>query len=98
MDFRSQNQISIPFGNVQLKGELIIPSKAKAVVIFSHGSGSSRFSPRNKMVADYLHHEGLGILLFDLLTVPTNIESRGPDLRKIRSFMQYNNYSFIRDL
>ena len=68
MDFRFQNQISIPFGNVQLKGELIIPSNAKAVVIFSHGSGSSRFSPRNKMVADYLHHEGLGTLLFDLLT------------------------------
>lgn len=68
MNFRIHKEVSIPFGNIQLKGELIIPSNAKAVVIFSHGSGSSRFSPRNRMVADYLHHNNLGTLLFDLLT------------------------------
>jgi pimeloyl-ACP methyl ester carboxylesterase len=68
MNFRFHNEVTIPFGNIQLKGELIIPSNANAVVIFSHGSGSSRFSLRNKMVAEYLHHKKLGTLLFDLLT------------------------------
>lgn len=68
MDFRFHNEITVPFGNIELKGELIIPSKAEAVIIFSHGSGSSRFSSRNRMVADYLHKKNLGTLLFDLLT------------------------------
>ena len=68
MKFRCHNEVTVPFGNIQLKGQLIIPEEAKAVVIFSHGSGSSRFSPRNQMVADYLHHKQLGTLLFDLLT------------------------------
>lgn len=68
MNFRFHNEVVVPFGNIELEGELIIPSNANAVVIFSHGSGSSRFSPRNKMVSDYLHHHGLGTLLFDLLT------------------------------
>ena len=68
MNFRFHNEVVVPFGNIELEGELIIPSNANAVVIFSHGSGSSRFSPRNKMVSDYLHHRGLGTLMFDLLT------------------------------
>jgi len=68
MDFRYHSEVNIPVGNVSLEGELIIPSKAKAVVIFSHGSGSSRFSKRNRMVAEYLQKKNLGTLLFDLLT------------------------------
>ena len=68
MNFRFHNEVVVSFGNIELEGELIIPSNANAVVIFSHGSGSSRFSPRNKMVSDYLHHRGLGTLMFDLLT------------------------------
>ncbi|HEX6847784.1 MAG TPA: dienelactone hydrolase family protein [Chitinophagaceae bacterium] len=68
MDFRFHNELTVPFGNIGLKGELIIPSKAEAVVIFSHGSGSSRFSPRNRMVADFLHQNNIGTFLFDLLT------------------------------
>lgn len=68
MDVRYHNEVSIPVGNVSLEGELIIPSKAKAVIIFSHGSGSSRFSSRNRMVAEFLHKKNLGTLLFDLLT------------------------------
>lgn len=68
MNFQYHSQVEIPFGNIQLKGELIIPLNANAVIIFSHGSGSSRFSPRNKMVADYLHQHEFGTLLFDLLT------------------------------
>ena len=68
MDFRFHNELTVPFGNIGLKGELIIPSKAEAVVIFSHGSGSSRFSPRNRMVAEFLHQNNIGTFLFDLLT------------------------------
>ena len=51
-----------------MKGELFIPLKAKVIIIFSHGSGSSRFSKRNQMVAKYLHEKNFGTLLFDLLT------------------------------
>ena len=68
MDFRFHKEVSIPLGKVTVQGELIIPLKAKAIVIFSHGSGSSRFSKRNQMVAKYLHEKNLGTLLFDLLT------------------------------
>lgn len=60
--------IEIPLKEVTLKGELAIPKGADGVVIFSHGSGSSRFSPRNKFVAEMLHQQNFGTLLFDLLT------------------------------
>ncbi len=68
MDFRFHKEVTIPVGSIELKGELIVPSEASAVVIFSHGSGSSRFSPRNRVVSDYLHKQNLGTFLFDLLT------------------------------
>jgi len=68
MDFRFQKEVRIPVLNVELKGDLIIPLKATAIIIFSHGSGSSRLSPRNQMVANYLHEKKFGTLLFDLLT------------------------------
>ena len=68
MNFRLHNEVSIPVGKTMLSGELVIPMKAEAIIVFSHGSGSSRFSPRNKMVAGYLHHKNFGTLLFDLLT------------------------------
>ncbi len=54
--------------DVSLEGELIIPEHTSALVIFSHGSGSSRFSPRNNYVARQLHQHGIGTFLFDLLT------------------------------
>jgi pimeloyl-ACP methyl ester carboxylesterase len=60
--------VSIPVGNVLLEGELTIPGVSKGIVIFSHGSGSSRFSSRNRMVAQYLNKLDFGTLLFDLLT------------------------------
>src|SRR5688572_904059 len=63
-----KTEVEIPVEEVTTKGELIIPNEAKLIVIFAHGSGSSRFSPRNKMVANYLAQHGLGTLLFDLLT------------------------------
>ena len=60
--------IEIPLRQVVLKGNLFIPENARALVLFSHGSGSSRLSPRNNYVAGVLQHEGLATLLFDLLT------------------------------
>ncbi len=55
-------------GNVRLDGNLFIPDNARGIVVFVHGSGSSRLSPRNKYVAKALNHAGLATLLFDLLT------------------------------
>jgi pimeloyl-ACP methyl ester carboxylesterase len=51
-----------------LKGELVLPDNALGIVVFSHGSGSSRFSPRNKMVGELIQEHGMATLLFDLLT------------------------------
>ncbi|HEY7219811.1 MAG TPA: alpha/beta hydrolase, partial [Candidatus Binatia bacterium] len=58
----------IPANGVQLEGMLVIPYRAKGVVLFAHGSGSSRHSPRNNFVAEALHEGGIGTLLMDLLT------------------------------
>lgn len=55
-------------GGVALPGELIMPDEAAGVVLFAHGSGSSRHSPRNQTVAAGLNEAGFGTLLFDLLT------------------------------
>jgi putative phosphoribosyl transferase len=68
MNLRFHKEVNIPVVNVVLKGELIIPQKARAIIIFSHGSGSSRLSTRNRMVANHLHEKNFGTLLFDLLT------------------------------
>jgi hypothetical protein len=68
MELRFHNEVTIPIGKIMLHGELVIPLKAEAIIIFSHGSGSSRFSPRNQMVAKYLHKKNFGTLLLDLLT------------------------------
>src|SRR5688572_9340883 len=61
-------RVHIPSGEVILEGELQIPSAAKGIVLFAHGSGSSRFSPRNQYVARVIREAGIGTLLFDLLT------------------------------
>jgi len=55
-------------GNVELAGYLAVPDGAPGIVVFAHGSGSSRHSPRNRYVARVLNQAGLGTLLFDLLT------------------------------
>jgi putative phosphoribosyl transferase len=62
------NTVHIPADSVELDGELIVPPSASGVVLFAHGSGSSRFSPRNTYVARVLQQYGIGTLLFDLLT------------------------------
>lgn len=54
---------------LNLRGTLSVPAAAKSLVIFAHGSGSSRFSPRNAAVADALNRHGMATLLFDLLTL-----------------------------
>ncbi len=60
--------VDIPTSSAHLDGHLTLPPDAAAVVVFVHGSGSSRHSPRNQFVANTLHDAGLGTLLFDLLT------------------------------
>jgi dienelactone hydrolase len=60
--------VSIPVGGVALAADLTLPPSAKAVVVFAHGSGSGRHSPRNRLVASALADAGLGTLLIDLLT------------------------------
>ena len=55
-------------GRVALEGNLLIPDGARGLVMFAHGSGSSRFSSRNRYVADVLRRSGVGTLLIDLLT------------------------------
>lgn len=64
-----QSTVKIALEDIQLEGFLKIPPKPKGVVIFAHGSGSSRFSPRNQFVADYLYQRNYGTFLFDLLTL-----------------------------
>lgn len=60
--------VSIPVETVELEGKLVVPEEASEIVVFAHGSGSSRHSPRNNFVADVIRSEGMATLLFDLLT------------------------------
>jgi putative phosphoribosyl transferase len=59
---------SVTIGPTRLPGDLVIPEQAVGCVLFAHGSGSSRLSPRNRYVADVLNNSGLATLLLDLLT------------------------------
>src|SRR6059058_263773 len=61
-------EITIPAGEANLAGALSLPERAHSLVLFVHGSGSSRHSPRNQLVARTLNNAGLATLLFDLLT------------------------------
>ncbi|WP_141583384.1 dienelactone hydrolase family protein [Actinomadura sp. WMMA1423] len=62
--------ITLRLPDAELAGDLVIPDGARGVVLFAHGSGSSRHSPRNRAVAEGLNAAGIGTLLIDLLTVP----------------------------
>lgn len=69
-------------GAAALDGDLTVPDGATGVVLFAHGSGSSRYSPRNRMVASVLHERGLATLLADLLTSDEEVrDERTRDLR-----------------
>ncbi|MFO0053591.1 MAG: dienelactone hydrolase family protein [Dolichospermum sp.] len=69
--------VSVITDNVNLEGNLVIPHGAIGIVLFAHGSGSSRYSPRNRYVAEVLQQAGLATLLLDLLT----LEEEEIDLR-----------------
>ena len=60
--------VRVPVGEVSLEGDLTIPAGARGIVMFAHGSGSGRHSPRNRLVAESLNARGLATLLLDLLT------------------------------
>ncbi|HEX5083409.1 MAG TPA: alpha/beta family hydrolase [Blastocatellia bacterium] len=68
MEKQLETQVRIPAGGVVLDGDLAIPGGATGIVVFAHGSGSSRHSPRNRSVARVIQEAGVGSLLFDLLT------------------------------
>jgi len=68
--------VEIPAGPVELEGILSVPPKARGIVLFAHGTGSGRFSPRNQHVAEIIQQAGIATLLLDLLTGP---ESRDPN-------------------
>jgi putative phosphoribosyl transferase len=72
-----QTAVSITSGSDHLAGDLVVPHDAVGLVVFVHGSGSSRFSKRNRYVAETLNQGGLATLLLDLLTV----EEEGVDRR-----------------
>jgi dienelactone hydrolase len=63
-----EHAVMIPLDELSLDGTLTLPDGARAIVVFAHGSGSSRHSPRNRFVAEELNAAGLGTLLMDLLT------------------------------
>ncbi len=63
-----EHEVSIRSGSVRLEGTLGLPKEAQGIVLFAHGSGSSRHSPRNQFVARVLESRGIATLLFDLLT------------------------------
>ncbi|MDW5327567.1 hydrolase [Plantactinospora sp. KLBMP9567] len=67
MDTRT-TETTIPAGDVRLTGDLVVPADARGIVLFAHGSGSSRHSPRNRMVAEALNRRALATVLVDLLT------------------------------
>lgn len=64
-----QDEIHVPAGDVELAGNLCVPEMAEGMVLFAHGSGSSRHSKRNRLVANYLNEHHLGTLLLDLLSM-----------------------------
>jgi pimeloyl-ACP methyl ester carboxylesterase len=68
MNDRDEGLVQITAGGVTLEGNLVIPERTKGLVMFAHGSGSSRFSSRNRYVAEKLREGGLATLLIDLLT------------------------------
>lgn len=65
---KEEGYVEIPTGKIVLQGNLFVPEGTRGIVVFAHGSGSSRFSPRNQYVAKVLQKKGFATLLMDLLT------------------------------
>src|SRR6185369_6988395 len=78
----SSQPVSVPFAGGSLTGDLTLPDDPAGVVLFAHGSGSSRLSPRNQFVAQRLNEAGLATLLIDLLTPSEEaLDDRTSELR-----------------
>ena len=78
----AQEAVRITVGGVALDGDLARPPHGDGIVLFAHGSGSSRHSPRNRRVAEHLQRAGLGTLLMDLLTAEEEqLDLRSRELR-----------------
>ncbi len=75
-DLIREQQVGIPAGRIVLPGTLGLPANPRGIVIFAHGSGSGRFSPRNNAVAQSLQNAGLATLLIDLLTESESLDRR----------------------
>lgn len=74
--------VTVPVGGAEVAGDLVMPPLATGMVLFAHGSGSSRHSPRNRAVAARLNAAGFGTLLLDLLTAEEDlIDARTAELR-----------------
>ncbi len=74
--------VKIPAEQARLQGDLVVPAGAGGIVVFAHGSGSSRLSPRNRYVADVLRQAGMATLLMDLLTADEEtVDARTGHLR-----------------
>ena len=71
---RAASEVELAVGDARLPGHLVLPPHAAGLVLFAHGSGSSRHSPRNHHVAEVLHRSGIGTLLFDLLTPSEEVD------------------------
>src|SRR5215472_866801 len=77
-----EHLVEVPAGGAKLEGSLVAPPGARGIVLFAHGSGSSRFSPRNRFVAGHLRGRRLGTLLIDLLTEGEEaVDERTAELR-----------------
>ena len=78
----TETPVAVPVDGLELEGTLTLPPGAMGVVLFAHGSGSSRHSPRNRLVASELHNAGIGTLLFDLLSADEErLDARTGELR-----------------
>jgi dienelactone hydrolase len=85
--------VQVPSGPISLEGNLRVPENARGVVLFAHGSGSSRHSPRNRYVAETLNQAGLATLLIDLLTPDEEAEDRR--LKHLRFNINFLAYRLI---
>ncbi|MFA6085526.1 dienelactone hydrolase family protein [Mucilaginibacter sp.] len=74
IEYEFNEEIELPVNGVLLPGDLAIPKNSTAIVVFAHGSGSSRLSPRNQYIAEKLRKKGYATLLFDLLTAQESHE------------------------
>jgi len=72
----AEREVTIPAGEQSLQATLEVPPGARGIVLFAHGSGSSRMSPRNRHVAQALRDAGLATLLLDLLTAPEEVDDQ----------------------